>query len=119
MIYNNPQKKEVFRARIFKKEYPKEKNLFELKKEEDYMKRQNKLKFDSKIRKSNYYKIKQQYLNDENQNYYTYYSKNDLKNERSKSQNTSMLGTKIKIPMMKIFQKIIIMYIKDIKLYSL
>ena len=97
-IYNIPQKKEVFRARIFKKEYPKEKNLFELKKEEDYMKRQNKLKFDSKIRKSNYYKIKQQYLNDENQNYYTYYSKNDLKNERSKSQNTSMLGTKIKIP---------------------
>ena len=96
--FNYPMKRVNYKAKIFKTAFPKEKNLFELKKEQEQIKRKNKINYDSQIRKTNYNKIKKQYLNDENQNYYTYYSKNDLKNQRSKSQNTSMLNTKIKIP---------------------
>ena len=96
--FDYPMKRVNYKAKIFKTAFPKEKNLFELKKEQEQIKRKNKINYDSQIRKTNYNKIKKQYLNDENQNYYTYYSKNDLKNQRSKSQNTSMLNTKIKIP---------------------
>ena len=95
---NYPMKRENYKAKIIKTVFPKEKNLFELKKEQEQIKRKNKINYDSQIRKTNYNKIKQQYLNDENQNYYRYYSKNDLKNQRAKSQNTSIINSKIKIP---------------------
>ena len=95
---NSLMKRENYKTKIFKTVFPKEKNLIELKKEQEQIKRNNKINYDSQIRKTNYNKIKQQYLHDVNQNYYRYYSKNDLKNQRAKSQNTSMINTKIKIP---------------------
>ena len=94
---NSLMKRENYKTKIFKTVFPKEKNLIELKKEQEQIKRNNKINYDSQIRKTNYNKIKQQYLHDVNQNYYRYYSKNDLKNQRAKSQNTSMINTKIKM----------------------